>query len=208
VTGPDRARCTGVVLAGGSATRFGGIRKGLERVGTRRIIDRVADALRAATDDLLLVANDPDAGNWLPGVRVVSDVRPGAGSLGGIYTALWRSESPALVVAWDMPFVTAGLLTALRALGETGVDVAVPESGSHRGFEPLCAYYTPACLEPIKCRLEAGDHRMIGFYPDVRLARLPLTRVAQFGDPAHLFVNVNTADDLVRAEAWIASSRT
>ena len=54
-------RCTGVILAGGGATRYGGRPKGLERVGGRRIIDRVADVLRETTDELLLVANAPDA---------------------------------------------------------------------------------------------------------------------------------------------------
>ena len=44
--------CTGVILAGGAASRFGGLPKGLERVDGRRIIDRVASALREGSDDL------------------------------------------------------------------------------------------------------------------------------------------------------------
>ena len=67
-------RCTGAILAGGRAVRMGGKAKGLESVGGRRIIDRVAEALREATDDLLIVSNDPAASAWLPGVRAVPDV--------------------------------------------------------------------------------------------------------------------------------------
>lgn len=193
------ARCTGVVLAGGLATRYGGRPKGLERVGGRRVIDRVADALAAVADDLLLVANDPAAASWLPGVRVAPDVRPGCGSLGGIHAALVHAGGPALVVAWDMPFVPAELLAELRALGEQA-DAAVPESGSRRGLEPLCAYYGPACVSPIERRLEAGDLRVIGFYDDVRVARLDAERVRRHGDPALLFMNVNTPDELALAE--------
>jgi molybdopterin-guanine dinucleotide biosynthesis protein A len=192
-------RCTGVVLAGGLATRYGGEPKGLLEVGGRRVIDRVSEALAAATDDLLLIANDPGADRWLPGVRVAADVRPGFGGLGGIHAALVHAGGPALVVAWDMPFVTASLLGELRSLGASA-DVAVPESGSRRGVEPLCAYYGDACVQPIERRLDAGDLRVIGFFDDVRVARLSAAAVRAHGDPELLFMNINTPDDLEIAE--------
>lgn len=198
-------RCTGVILAGGQATRYGGLPKGLERVGGRRVIDRVADALASATEELLLIANDPAAEAWLPGARVASDVRPGFGSLGGIHAAIVHAGGPALVVAWDMPFVPAELLAALRALGE-GADAAVPESDSRRGVEPLCAYYTPACVAPIERRLDAGDLRVIGFYDHVRVARLEADAVRKFGDPARIFMNVNTPDELLLAEQYASTT--
>lgn len=194
------APCTGVILAGGPALRFGGRPKGLERVAGVRIIDRVAQALRAASDSLLLVANDPQGAQWLPGVRTVPDVRPGLGSLGGIHAALVGAGQPALVVAWDMPFVPSSLLGALRHLGEQGFDVAVPESDSRRGLEPLCAYYTPACIEPIERRLDVGDLRVIGFYDEVRVARLSVAAVERYGDPTRLFLNVNRHEDLAAAQ--------
>jgi molybdopterin-guanine dinucleotide biosynthesis protein A len=197
-------RCTGVILAGGQATRYGGRAKGLERVGGERVIDRVTQALAQVTDELLLIANDPAAAEWLPDIRVAPDVRPGCGSLGGIHAALVHAGGPALVVAWDMPFVPAELLAALRTLGEDA-DVAVPESDSRRGMEPLCAYYTPACIAPIERRLDADDRRVIGFYDDVRVARLPAEEVRRFGDPVLLFMNVNTPDELALAERHVTT---
>ncbi|MCC7322658.1 MAG: molybdenum cofactor guanylyltransferase, partial [Gemmatimonadaceae bacterium] len=151
--------CTGVILAGGGATRFGGLPKGLELVGGRRIIDRVADALRDATDELLVVANDARAPDWLPGVRVAGDLRPGEGSLGGLHAALAHARGAVIVVAWDMPFVSTALLRRLRALGESGFDAALPESGSKRGVEPMCAWYAPPCLDAITAALDRGDRR-------------------------------------------------
>jgi molybdopterin-guanine dinucleotide biosynthesis protein A len=179
--------------------RYGGLPKGLERVRGVRIIDRVAMALRDVTDSLLLIANDPDATNWLPEVRTAADVLPGAGSLGGIHAALVHAGGPALVVAWDMPFVPASLLEALRK-GGADADAVVPESDSKRGLEPLCAYYSPACIGPIEQRLDQGDRRVIAFYDDVRMARLPASVVAGHGDPAVIFMNINTPDDLTLAE--------
>jgi molybdopterin-guanine dinucleotide biosynthesis protein A len=201
----QRARCTGVVLAGGLATRYGGRPKGLERVEGVRIIDRVADALRAVADDLLLIANDPRAAAWLPGIRVASDVRPGMGALGGLHAALARAGTPVLVVAWDMPFASPDLLTALRALGEEGFDVALPERDAEHRLEPLCAYYAPTCIAAIEHHLDIGDRRAIAFHGDVRVGRLDAAAVAQFGDPARVFLNVNAPDDLLQAGRWASS---
>jgi molybdopterin-guanine dinucleotide biosynthesis protein A len=160
----------------------------------------VADALRAVSDDLLVIANDPAAPEWLTGVRVAPDARPGNGSLGGLHAALAHAGTAVVVVAWDMPFVTAELLGALRALGE-GADAAVPESTSRRGLEPLCAYYASACLPAIERCLDQGDRRVISFFEAVEVARLPPDRVATFGDPEILFLNVNSPADLALAEA-------
>ena len=195
------ARVAGAVLAGGGATRFEGKPKGLARVGGARILDRLVDvfgeALGAAP---LLVANAPDAPTWRPDLRVVADVRPGMGSLGGIYTAVVEAPAPVVCVAWDMPFVTPGLVRAL-ADGLAEWDAFLPESDGRRGVEPLCAAYGPACAAAIAASLESGDLRAIGFHRAVRVGRLPLEAVRRLGDPARLFFNINTADDLARADA-------
>jgi molybdopterin-guanine dinucleotide biosynthesis protein A len=174
-------------------------------VGGRRIIDRVAEVLREASDQLLLIANDEQAGDWLPGVRVERDVREGLGSLGGIYSALFHADGPVLLVAWDMPFVPAGLLRALRAAG-ADADAVLPESGSKRGVEPMCAYYSMRCLGPVGQRLDAGERRVISFLDAVRFTQLSAREVARFGDPERIFMNVNSPDELALAEAHAAAA--
>jgi molybdopterin-guanine dinucleotide biosynthesis protein A len=193
-------KLTGVILAGGQATRYGGLPKGLERVHGVRIVDRVRSALAPVVDDLLLIANDPGASEWVPGVRCESDVLRDVGSIAGIHAAIVHAGGPVLVVAWDMPFVPTALLRALREAGETA-DAAVPESDSRRGLEPLCAFYGPACVPAIEQRIASGDRRVIAFYDDVRLARVPAAEVSAFGDPALLFMNINTPEERVLAEA-------
>jgi molybdopterin-guanine dinucleotide biosynthesis protein A len=194
--------CTGVILAGGGATRFGGAPKGLTPVLGVRIIDRVAEALRETSDALLVIANDPAAAAWLPGTRVMPDARRGEGALGGVHAALAHAASDVLLVAWDMPFVPAALLATLRARGESlGVDAVLPESaGSGRGVEPLCAWYSSRCLPAVTASLDAGDRRVVAFHDAVRVAHISLEEVATFGDPARLFANVNSPGDLTRLE--------
>jgi len=191
----------GAVLAGGAASRYAGHAKGLLLVGGRRILDRVVDAVSEATDAApLLVANASDAPQWRPDLVCVPDRLPGSGSLGGIYTAVLAGAEPVLCVAWDMPFVSVPLLQTLVQEGRS-CDAFLPESGSRRGLEPLCAVYGPACRVPIEQALARGDLRAIAFHEAVRLGTLSLERVRAFGDPSELFFNVNRPEDLERAEA-------
>lgn len=198
-----RGSVAGAILAGGGATRFGGKPKGLEVVGGERIIDRLVRVMTAALDrPPLLVANAADAHSWRPDLRVVADVRPGLGSLGGIYSAVVEAPAPVVCIAWDMPFVSQALVQSLAARLQH-YDAVLPESDGRRGVEPLCAAYGPACRPAIAESLDRGDLRAIGFHARIRVGILPLSEVRGFGDPDLLFFNVNAADDLARAdELW------
>lgn len=191
------------MLAGGAARRYGGSPKGLLTVGGRRILDRVVDAVQAVTGTPpLLIANASDAAAWRPDLKTLADARPGLGTLGGIYTAVTAAPGPVLCVAWDMPFVSEALLRVLSDRMATGsYDAVLPESSGRRGLEPLCAIYGPACAPAIARRLDQGDLMAISFHADVRVGIVPLAEVRRFGDPDELFFNVNTPDDLARAEA-------
>lgn len=191
----------GVILAGGAARRFGGAPKGLARVAGERLLDRVATALTAALGaPPLLVANAPDAGTWRPDLETVADVLPGAGALGGILTAIERGPAPVVVVAWDMPFVTPALLRALAdRLGDA--DACLPDSDGPRGLEPLCAAWGLGAGPVIRKRLTEGHLEIHGVLPALRVHRLDRAHVAACGDPAFLFANVNTPDDIAAADA-------
>ena len=191
---------TGAILAGGEASRFGGKPKGLELVGGQRILDRlVATMTIALGSPPLLVANAPDAKTWRGDLRTVGDTQPGLGSLGGIYTAVLEAPAPVVCVAWDMPFVSEALIRAL-ASGLDRHDAVLPESDGRRGMEPLCAAYGDACREAIADSLAAGDLRAIGFHDRIRVGILPLAEVRALADPELVFFNVNTADDLAKAD--------
>ena len=194
----------GAILAGGAASRFAGRPKGLQEVGGRRVLDRVVDTVCAALGSPpLLVANASDAPSWRPDLRCVRDLRPGLGSLGGVYTAIASGAGPVLVVAWDMPFLERTLLEALITEADR-YDAYLPESGvpghGSGALEPLCAVYGPGCLAPIERAFARGDLRMISFHDSIRVGTLSLDRVRAIGDPAALFFNVNDPADLERAE--------
>jgi molybdopterin-guanine dinucleotide biosynthesis protein A len=189
----------GAILAGGQARRMAGMPKGLLQVGGLRILDRLVAAFVEGLGSLpLLVANAPDAASWRGDLRVVPDRNPGGGTLAGLHTAVLEAPAPVVAVAWDMPFVTPGLIAALGE-GLGAADVVIPASGGRRGVEPLCAGYGPATGPAMAAALELGDLRAIAFHEAVRVRVVPEVELRAFGDPARMFFNVNTPDDLVRA---------
>jgi molybdopterin-guanine dinucleotide biosynthesis protein A len=98
-----------------------------------------------------------------------------------------------------MPFVSEPLITALAA-GLDKHDAMLPQSDGRRGVEPLCAAYGAACQQAIAASLEAGDLRAIGFHDRISVGILSLDQVRALADPDLLFFNVNTADDLAKAD--------
>ncbi|MHB1330139.1 MAG: molybdenum cofactor guanylyltransferase [Gemmatimonadales bacterium] len=186
------------IIAGGDARRLGGAPKGLLEVQGRRILDRIVDACQSAFGRApMLVANSPAAHQWVPGLTVVADHTAGHGPLGGIETAIRVAGEPVVCLAWDMPFLTPELLRTVAAPLDR-FDVAIPESSPDQ-FEPLCAGYGPGALPAIEAALARGDRRVTGWLSQVRVCRIQADTLASLGDVARLFLNVNTPDDLARA---------
>ena len=188
---------TAAILAGGRATRFGGRDKGRLPIGGVSIIERQLSLLRPMVDALLIVANDPARFASLD-VPVVPDLVPDAGALGGLYTAMCAAPTDrVLVVACDLPFLSASFLEHLMAVGQD-VDVAIPHSAD--GYQPLCATYTRSCAEPIRRRIDAGELKVTDFLADVRVRELGPDELARFDSDGRLFMNINTPEDYARAQ--------
>jgi len=195
---------TGVIQAGGKSTRMGGDPKALMELGGRPIVARVLDVVRQVTERVLLVTNTPDLYAFL-GLPMVPDVFPEGGSLGGIYSGLRAAPGEAVfTVACDMPFLSAPVARLVLArAGEA--DVVAPRIGEQ--WETLHACYGKACLGPMERRLREGQLRITGFFEDVHVLAITEAEVAAVGDPARVFMNVNTPDELARARALAADAR-
>ena len=194
---------TGVIQAGGRSTRMGGEPKALMTLGGRRIVERVVAAIAREVDDLLVVTNTPDLYAFL-GLPMVSDALPDHGSLGGIYTGLLRAPGDAaFTVACDMPFLRADVARLVIARAAEA-DVVIPRVGDQ--LETLHACYARACLPAMEARLRAGRLKITGFFDDVRVLEVDEAAIRALADPALVFMNVNTPDELARARA-IAGSK-
>jgi len=187
---------TAAILAGGRARRLGGRDKSRLVIGGRTILQRHLELLRGLVDRVVIVANEPERFAYA-GVPVLADVCPGCGSLGGIYTAVAGADSPVLVLACDMPFVTAPFLARVLEAGWEA-DIAIPRSSD--GYHPLCACYGPACSAPIRRRMDAGTLKVVDLLSDVRVRELGPDELAAFDPDGLLLLNINTPDDLARAQ--------
>jgi molybdenum cofactor guanylyltransferase len=193
-------KVTGVIQAGGKSLRMGGAPKALMTLGGRRIIERVLAALAPAVEDVLIVTNAPALYAFL-GLPMVSDVFPEHGSLGGIYTGLHAATAGAvLTVACDMPFLCPDVARLVVARAGEG-DVVIPRVGAQ--LETMHAIYAKSCLPHMEACLSRGQLRIASFFDRVRVVEISERDVARFGDPAVIFMNVNTPEDLARAEAHV-----
>ena len=189
----DTDSVTGVILAGGKSRRFG-TNKALSVFQKERLIERLVRSIRDVTDELVLVTNTPDEYAFLK-LRMVGDVMPDCGSLGGIYTGLnAMTTSHGICVACDMPFVRASFLRYMLTFIDAH-DVVVPVSDT--GYEPLCAVYGKACISPIEKNLQAGRLKIISFFNQVRIRTVTAEETPLF-DP-HMLFNVNTREDYEKA---------
>jgi len=187
-------RPAGAILAGGAATRFGGLAKGLERIGETRIVDRVVAALHEVASDIVVVGAPLTIAGALPALRTVPDGAPGSGPLGGILTALRATGGDTVVLAWDMPFVTAADLWPLLT-APLEADASVWELDGR--FEPLCALYRVRALGALEQAFAEGERS-----PREALRRLRLHKIGRdsIADPSP-FTSVNTPEQLAAARA-------
>lgn len=195
---------TAAILAGGRARRFGGRPKPLLTVGDRRIIDRQLAVLRTVAERVAVVTADRARYGAL-GIPLWEDLLPGRGPLGGIYTALVNAATPqTLIVAGDMPFLTAPFLRHLARTGR-GVDVALARTAD--GPQPLCASYCRTCVDPIRRNLERGALRVADLLAEVRVREIGPDELAGYDRDGTLFFNVNTPADHARGLALAARRR-
>jgi molybdopterin-guanine dinucleotide biosynthesis protein A len=195
----DKLEINCVILAGGKSVRFGHD-KISEKIGTTSLLEKVISRVVPLSKKLIIVTSKERSFGQLaknPNINVVSDILPGQGSLGGIYTGLVKSDSfYNLVVAADMPFLNEPLLQYMIKVTD-GYDFTLPHIKDW--YEPLHAIYSKNCLEPIKSILEGGNKVIVELFNYVKVRFVEAEEVDRF-DPKHLsFFNINTKEDMERA---------
>lgn len=191
----------GAVLAGGQASRYGGIAKGLLSLsegGT--IIERMLGELRAAgVAPLAISANDAEPYRRL-GLPIVSDVTPGQGPLGGIVSALTYCRERCRAVLFlpcDLPGITAAQIGALCDAFDEGDAPLVAARTESSLWHPLCAVVDVELLPVIAERAACREREPVWrFWVELG------ARAVDFAD-ARTFFNVNTPAEMAR---WTAST--
>lgn len=153
----------GAILAGGGSRRFGSP-KTVARLHGTPLWQLAAERLGAVCDEVVAIVNHPQVAQQVE-VETLPDRRPLMGPLGGIDAALGRAllsgHEAVLVLAVDMPWVSAGALRLLVDGWKRHARVTLPRAGPPWGFHPLCGIYPLRTLRPLtdalsQRRLESG----------------------------------------------------
>jgi len=189
----------GVILAGGLSTRMGHD-KALLRVEGQRVLERNRTLLQAVCGKTLIVARDPQQAATLdlPHARIVTDLVPDCGPLGGIHTAFELVEDDLFVIACDLPLLQQTLIERLvaqfQAHSPRVLFPRTPEGPDGTGWrdQPLCAIWSRACKADVAVGIATGHlslRRLIATWPNVLRADITPADAPQFR-------NINTPDDL------------
>jgi len=187
-----------VILAGGRGRRMGGVAKARLTLGRRSLLDHVLQRLDGQVSPIAISANDPAIVAALPLLPDVHDDRRGplAGLLAGmIWARGWAGVRRIVSLPVDCPFLPRDLVGRLcQRADDTGAAVVVAASGGAE--HPTVALWDLALAEPLRGVVDAGTDLSVR-----RFYRAYAFTICDFGGPGlDPFFNVNTPEDLARAE--------
>ena len=182
------------ILAGGASRRMGTDKSQL-LVERQTFTERIAETLLKLTDSVTIVGRQANDSS----LQGISDVYPQWGALGGLHAALAACKRPwAIVVACDLPFVTAELFTVLSEMrGEHEAVVPIQPDGRP---QPLSALYrVDPCLERATKLIEAGERRPLDLLEVVQTRWVAFAEIRNLAQSERFFVNINTPKDYYEA---------
>lgn len=194
---------SGVILAGGANTRFGGKMKPKMNVCGQTIIARMTVTLKEIFSELILVTNSPEEFSSYTEYKIVPDLFIRKGPLGGIHAAMKASSFPSIFVfAGDMPLLDKNLITRqIDEYKKVMPDILVPSSGEY--IEPLHSIYSNSLLHSIEDYLSGNNKFAVrDFFNTVNVAFMPTRE-----EEKNAFLNINTPSDILYVEEIIAQGK-
>ena len=193
---------TGVLLAGGKSRRMGEDKRYLV-VGEQTLIERGLSVLRSIFQEVLVVIaqDSPPLG---VDARVVRDLVPECGSLGGLYTGLMQAATPWIfVVACDMPFLDQAVIAQFTNR-RAAADIVMGKLAGR--LHPMHALYGKRCLPVLEQMVQARQLKIQALvsYSSLRVQYVTELDLLTIDPAGHSFQNVNTPQDLEAARSLLA----
>lgn len=187
-----------ILLAGGKSSRLGTDKAKVKLDGESVMIQAIAEKLSGLSEDIVVSTNGRRYEDITIPVRWAIDVRPGAGSLMGLYSGLLAAKHDyAIAVACDMPFINIELLKYMISLPRD-YDALLPRIGEQT--EQLHSIYSKNCLPKMEKYLNSGHLKITSFMDEIDVKYVDEDIINKY-DPRHLsFFNVNTAQQLNEAQ--------
>ena len=192
---------TGVLLAGGKSRRMGEDKRYLV-VGEQTLLERGLAVLRSIFQEVLVVIaqDSPPLG---VDTRVVRDLVPDCGSLGGLYSGLSQATTPHIfVVACDMPFLDQVVIAQFTSRRTTADIVMAKLAGR---LHPMHALYGKRCLPAVEQMIRARQLKIQEMlsHASLRVRYVTETDLLTIDPSGRSFQNVNTLADLEAARSLL-----
>ena len=192
------------ILVGGRGRRLGGVEKSQLRICGKRIIDILVDEF--SSWNTVVVCRDEVQKRLFSGLEGITDHVAGFGPLAGIYSAVRFFGERTAVIATDMPFLKEGVVRELYVQSEKlGASVLMPYWRNGR-FEPLVSVYSPEILHEIERSFAESERKiLLPIFRSKNVFLYDVECLRKIDKNLVSFFNVNTVEDLKRAEELCSS---
>lgn len=180
-------KLTGIILAGGKSSRMG-YEKGLVLFNGKPMIEYSISVFSQLCNELIICSNH-SCYNYL-GYKVVPDIVPDCGPVGGLYSGLMVSHNELnLIAPCDAPFITIELYTYL--LQNINKNNAVIPSIDGE-INPLFGIYSSKCISLIQLLLLDNKYKMLRVVEELG------AKIIAIKNNPEVFININTYEDLIK----------
>jgi molybdopterin-guanine dinucleotide biosynthesis protein A len=187
----NEIKASGAILIGGKSSRFGNDKANLIFSG-EILAQRTYNRLDRILDDLFFISDQSDKYTDTD-FKVYADLGPSIGPLSGLITALKYCRHPyCFVTACDLPFFDERLLNILWQQRKANPDIIAPIWQDK--IEPLAAFYHKTCIAAIENALAENRFMMKGFWQNMQVELVDLTRSFSTEELKKMFFNINTVD--------------
>lgn len=193
---------TGVLLAGGKSRRMGEDKRYLV-MGGETLLERGLGVLRSVFQEVLVVIGQ-DSPPINVDARVVRDLVPECGSLGGLYTGLMQATAPCIfVVACDMPFLDQAVIAQFTSRRATA-DIVMAKLAAR--LHPMHALYGKQCLPALEQMIQARQLKIqeLVSHVSLRVQYVTETDLSSIDPSGRSFQNVNTPADFEAARSMLS----
>lgn len=187
---------SGVILAGGTNKRFGGITKSNIIINGETIISRIIGNINDLFEEIIIVTNNPSEFPEFAKYKIVEDQYLKAGPLGGIHAALKSSKQDAIFVfAGDMPFLKKEIIAEqIRQFRLKEYDILIPKIG--RFIEPLHSIYRVSVLSDLERFMTRGKNRSVRDF--ISEMNVNYMQIQESEENKRAFTNINSPSDIAR----------
>lgn len=180
-----------IILAGGENSRIDR-EKAFLKIGERTFIEEQVSFLKKIFDEIIIVTNNRRNFKDMD-VKVVTDIVPHSGPMGGLFTGLAVSSNiHCFVIGCDMPLINLELIRfMIDEIKEN--DIVIPLSS--KGKETLFAIYSINCLETIKRQIELKNLKLIDILKYHKVRYISQKEIETYDPEGFSFFNVNSPKD-------------